>query len=98
MIMSQNASAPQRLYLMQVATIPPMGSPIVCYLVQTGNGKNILIDSGIAPNTPPPPGMMPPEMGPSVVEQLATIVLQPSDIDLFVCTHFDSDHVGYNDS
>ena len=32
--MSQNA--PQRLYLMQVGSMPEYQIPIVCYLVQTG--------------------------------------------------------------
>ena len=35
-IMSQNA--PQRLYLMQVGSMPEYQIPIVCYLVQTGDG------------------------------------------------------------
>jgi N-acyl homoserine lactone hydrolase len=39
--------APQRLYLMQVAYLPPTNAPVVCYLVQTGDGKNIVIDSGL---------------------------------------------------
>ena len=43
--MSQNA--PQRLYLMQVGDMPEYQIPIVCYLVQTGDGRNILIDSGL---------------------------------------------------
>ena len=43
--MSQNAV--QRLYLMQVGIMPEYQIPIVCYLVQTGDGKNILIDSGL---------------------------------------------------
>lgn len=37
-------TAPQRLYLMQVGSIPEYQIPIMCYLVQTGDGKNILID------------------------------------------------------
>ena len=43
--MSHNA--PQRLYLMHVGTMPEYNIPIVCYLVQTGDGKHILIDSGL---------------------------------------------------
>jgi len=43
--MSQNAV--KRLYLMQVGSMPEYQIPIVCYLVQTGDGKNILIDSGL---------------------------------------------------
>jgi hypothetical protein len=43
--MSQHAV--KRLYLMQVGSMPEYQIPIVCYLVQTGDGGNILIDSGL---------------------------------------------------
>jgi N-acyl homoserine lactone hydrolase len=88
--MSQNA--PQRLYLMQVGIMPDYGIPIVCYLVQTGDGKNILIDSGL-------PEIMPEgetefENGQDVIEQLASISLKPDDIDTVISTHYDIDHAG----
>jgi N-acyl homoserine lactone hydrolase len=87
----------RRLYLMQVATLPGVNSPIVCYLVQTEDGTNILIDSGLAPNTEPPPGAPNPIMGANVIEQLAQIGIKPADIRLFIATHFDPDHAGNND-
>ena len=40
-------SAMKRLYLMQVGAMPEYQIPIVCYLVKTDDGKNILIDSGL---------------------------------------------------
>ena len=88
--MSQNA--PQRLYLMQVGDMPLYEIPIVCYLVQTGDGKNILIDSGL-------PEIMPEgeadfENGQDVIEQLANIGLRPDDIDTVISTHYDIDHAG----
>ena len=88
--MSQNA--PQRLYLMQVGSMPLYEIPIVCYLVQTGDGKNILIDSGL-------PEVMPEgesefENGQDVIEQLANIGLRPDDIDTVISTHYDIDHAG----
>ena len=88
--MSQNA--PQRLYLMQVGSMPEYQIPIVCYLVQTGDGKNILIDTGL-------PEIMPEgesefENGQDVIEQLASIGLQPDDIDTVISTHYDIDHAG----
>ena len=43
--MSQTAV--KRFYLMQVGSMPEYQIPIVCYLVQTGDGKNMLIDSGL---------------------------------------------------
>ena len=90
MIMSQNAV--KRLYLMQVGSMPEYQIPIVCYLVQTGDGKNILIDSGL-------PEIMPEgesefENGQDVIEQLASIGLKPDDIDTVISTHYDGDHAG----
>ena len=88
--MSQNAM--KRLYLMQVGSMPEYQIPIVCYLVQTGDGKNILIDSGL-------PEIMPEEEsefenGQDVIEQLASIGLKPDDIDTVISTHYDVDHAG----
>src|SRR5215468_11396751 len=88
--MSQNAM--KHLYLMQVGSMPEYQIPIVCYLVQTGDGKNILIDSGL-------PEMMPEgeaefENGQDVLEQLASIGLKPDDIETVISTHYDIDHAG----
>ena len=88
--MSQNAV--KRLYLMQVGSMPEYQIPIVCYLVQTDDGKNVLIDSGL-------PTIIPEEEqdfvnGQMVFEQLATIGLQPDDIDVVISTHYDLDHSG----
>src|SRR3954469_6036325 len=82
-MMSQNA--PQRLYLMQVGIMPEYQIPIVCYLVQTGDGKHILIDTGL-------PEIMPEEEtefenGQDVIQQLASLGLQPGDIDTVISTH-----------
>ncbi len=87
-----NQSAPQRLYLMQVGSMPNYQIPIVCYLVQTGDGKNILIDSGL-------PEIIPEEEsefvnGQDVIEQLANIGLKPDNIDTVISTHYDVDHAG----
>lgn len=88
--MSQNAV--KRLYLMEVGSMPEYQIPIVCYLVQTDDGKNILIDSGL-------PEVMPEgesdfENGQDVIAQLASIGLQPDDIDTVISTHYDIDHAG----
>ena len=88
--MSRNAV--KRLYLMQVGSMPQYQIPIVCYLVQTDDGRNILIDSGL-------PEIMPEEEsdfenGQDVIEQLAGIGLQPDDIDTVISTHYDIDHAG----
>ena len=88
--MSQNAV--KRLYLMQVGDMPEYQIPIVCYLVQTDDGKNILIDSGL-------PEIMPEgetdfENGQDVIVQLASIGLKPDAIDTVISTHYDGDHAG----
>ena len=88
--MSQNAV--KRLYLMQVGSVPEHQIPIVCYLVQTGDGKNILIDSGLPEIIPE--GESEFENGQDVIEQLASIGLKPNDIDTVISTHYDGDHAG----
>src|SRR5579872_2086149 len=90
MMMSQNAV--KRLYLMEVGSVPEHHIPIVCYLVQTGDGKNILIDSGLPEIIPE--GESEFENGQNVIEQLASIGLKPDDIDTVISTHYDSDHAG----
>ncbi len=75
--MSQDAV--QRLYLMQVGSVPAYQIPIVCYLMQTGDGKNILIDSGLPEIIPEGESAF--ENGQDVIEQLASIGLKP---DVFV--------------
>ena len=88
--MSQNAA--KRLYLMQVGDMPEYQIPIVCYLVQTEDGRNIVIDTGL-------PEVMPEEEkdfenGQNVIQQLASIGLKPDDIDTVISTHYDIDHAG----
>jgi N-acyl homoserine lactone hydrolase len=99
-----DGASPKRLYLMQLGTASiPVGDQLTemsfgCYLVQMEDGKNILIDTGLAADFTPPPDMPPIAFRPNVVEQLALLGLQPDDIDVVVSTHFDVDHVGYIDA
>src|SRR6266566_6316920 len=100
-----SSATPQRLYLMQLSTttIPlAAGQGLAmssgCYLVQTSDGKNILIDSGLTADYTPPPGTPPSENEKNVLEHLAGLGLHPDDIDLLICTHFDVDHAGYHDA
>jgi N-acyl homoserine lactone hydrolase len=89
-MMSQHAV--KRLYLMQVGSVPAHQIPIVCYLVQTGDGENILIDSGLPEIIPE--GQSAFENGQDVIEQLAIIGLKPDDIATVISTHYDGDHAG----
>jgi N-acyl homoserine lactone hydrolase len=98
-------TTPQRLYLMQLATtmIPLAAGKTLamsegCYLIQTSDKKNILIDSGLPADYMPPPGTPPAEQKKNVLEHLADLGLRPDDIDLLICTHFDVDHAGYHDA
>lgn len=88
--MSQNTV--KRLYLMQVGSMPEYQIPIVCYLVQTGDGKNILIDSGLPEIIPEDSSEF--ENGQDVIEQLASMGFKPDDIDTVISTHYDGDHAG----
>jgi N-acyl homoserine lactone hydrolase len=88
--MSQDAV--KRLYLMQVGIMPAYEIPIVCYLVQTNDGKNILIDSGLPVIIPEDASEF--ENGKDVIEQLASLGLTPDDVDIVISTHYDGDHAG----
>ncbi|HEX5840089.1 MAG TPA: N-acyl homoserine lactonase family protein [Anaerolineales bacterium] len=87
-----NQNAVQRLYLMQVGIMPEYQIPIVCYLVQTSDGKNILIDSGLPEIIPEDSSEF--ENGQDVIEQLASLGLKPDDIETVISTHYDGDHAG----
>ncbi len=69
-----------------------------CYLVETSDGKHILIDSGFPADVQLPAGMPPAEQQKNVIEHLADLGLRPDDIDMLICTHFDVDHAGYHDA
>jgi len=90
--MSVGQNAVKRLYLMQVGFMPEYQIPIVCYLVQTDDGKNILIDTGLPETMPEEEKDF--ENGQDVIEQLARIGLKPDDIDTVISTHYDIDHAG----
>src|SRR5260370_15277021 len=93
--MTITPSTPVRLSLLQLALIED-GMPIPGYLIQTSDGKNILIDTG-----PPSDGTYVALDNMSVhivdvVEILETLGLTPRVLVLLVCTHFDSAHSGHH--
>lgn len=77
---------------MQVGSIPEYQIPVVCYLVQTYDGKNILIDTGLPEVIPEDSKEF--ENGEDVIKQLAKLDLKPEDIDIVISTHYDGDHAG----
>jgi N-acyl homoserine lactone hydrolase len=102
--MTTNVAGPVKLYLMRLAavTVPiPAGGTLemimASYLVETGDGKHILIDTGMHPDSAPP-GVPAAREKKNVLEHLAELGLTPGDIDTVICTHFDVDHAGYHDA
>lgn len=91
---------PVRLYILQLALIED-GTPIPGYLIQTSDGKNILIDTGFPTDEAflareRPKGRSILKMT-TAVDQLADLGLTPRDIHYLICTHFDHDHSGRHD-
>jgi N-acyl homoserine lactone hydrolase len=102
--MTTNTATPQKLYLLQLSTstVPLAAGRMMemvtgCYLVETSDGRHVLIDSGMARDARPS-GAPPAENEKNVIEQLTALGLCPDDIDVLICTHFDVDHAGYHDS
>ena len=102
--MAMISGTPERLYLMQLAagTLFRGGQMLemvlVCYLVKTSDGQNILIDSGLPADFQRSAGMALGGDEKDVIEQLAGLGLRPDDIDMLICTHFDVDHAGHHDA
>jgi len=88
---------------MQLADFPGMdGAPVPGYLVQTDDGRNVLIDTGqprhfIGAHRRSPDEPVRMEEEDYVVNQLGRIGVSPDDVEYLVCTHFDGDHAGNHD-
>lgn len=102
--MTKSSGGPKRLYLLELsASTVPIGSGrtlemvLGCYLVLTADGRQILVDSGMAADAHPA-GLSPARNEKNVVEHLAELGLRPEDIDTVIATHFDVDHAGYHDA
>lgn len=94
-------SKPARLYLIHQYSREisvPSGSILMstgCYLVQTDDGRNILIDSGMPGDAD---GADPPtEKSGDILTQLMDLGARPEDVNTIICTHFDLDHVGHHE-
>jgi N-acyl homoserine lactone hydrolase len=92
-----------RLYVMQMGHYLPPGSPVPAYLIQTDDGTNVLVDSGLprelvgAYRQPGYDGFAVDEED-LIVNRLAAIGVRPGDIRYVVCTHLDPDHAGGHDN
>jgi len=92
-----------RLHLLQLGLVGPndrglaIGTPCPGYLIQTDDGTNVLVDTGLPAAEP---GADPRfwtawlDERDDVVSRLAELGLAPHDIAVLVCTHFDFDHAG----
>ena len=94
---------PARLYLLpigggEMSANPRVSMVVGAYLVQMSDGRNVLIDTGYPPGwqTRGPFSFLTIES--DVVRELAKLGLQPGDIDILLTTHFDPDHIGFNDA
>ncbi len=102
--MNQSHDTPEKLYLFELSTTSvPIGNDrsmemvLPCYLIRTSSGRNILIDTGIAPDARSAAGPQP-RNETNVLQHLAALGLGPSRIDTVICTHFDVDHAGFHDA
>jgi N-acyl homoserine lactone hydrolase len=102
--MNAIAAGLKRLYLIQLSatTLPlPQGRSmemiLPCYLVETSDGKHILVDTGMAADARPQSAPQA-DNEKNVIEHLSKLGLRPADIDTLICTHFDVDHAGYHDA
>ncbi|MGH9741926.1 MAG: N-acyl homoserine lactonase family protein [Candidatus Acidiferrum sp.] len=103
--MAISTSSPSKLCLLQLSatTIPlPGGRSLemigAAYLIETRDGKHILVDTGFPSDVPRPAGFPPSREEKTVLEHLEALRLRPVDIDLLIATHFDVDHAGYHDA
>lgn len=101
--MNAMIAEPKKLYLMQLSTttLPlPQGRTmemvLPCYLIETIDGKHILVDTGMAADARSQSAAKT-ENEKNVLEHLSELGLRPADIDTLICTHFDVDHAGFHD-
>jgi N-acyl homoserine lactone hydrolase len=94
-----------KLYLLQLSAFTLPVSPertleMVCvsYLLETKDGRHILIDTGMPPDLPKPAGRPAARDEKNVPRHLKELGLDPKDIQMVIATHFDVDHAGFHDA
>jgi N-acyl homoserine lactone hydrolase len=103
--MTPESTVLRKLYLFPLSnvTLPLPGGRTLemvsgCYLVETSDGRKILIDSGMNDDAPRPAGAPPARNHKNVLQHLQDLGLAPPDINIVISTHFDVDHSGYHDA
>ena len=88
-----------KLYCMKLGFMIPFNIPVVGYLIQTDDGLNVLVDTGLSHHLigkyrheEQPVWRM--DEADYVVNQLARLGLAPQDIHFLISSHFDPDHAG----
>lgn len=88
-----------RLYLMRLGSLRGGNAPIPAYLIQTDDGRNVLVDTGFPRSfvgahrqDDKSPVIM--DERDTALAQLAEISLGVGDIHAVIGTHFDIDHAG----
>jgi N-acyl homoserine lactone hydrolase len=84
-----------RLYLLILGTVTATGAPVPGYLIETADGRRVLVDTGYSRHAPAGPIQVGPEQG--IERQLVALGLTPQDIQYVVCSHLDPDHAGNHD-
>ena len=72
--------------------------PVAAFLIQTDDGKNVLVDTGLSPDhiedpecrLPQPDVVVEMTQEDDIRHQLGLIGVKPEDVDIVVITHFDS--------
>jgi N-acyl homoserine lactone hydrolase len=84
-----------RLYLLTLGTVTATGAPVPGYLIETDDGRRVLVDTGYSRRAPAGPIQV--GAGQGIERQLEALGLTPQDIQYVVCSHLDPDHAGNHD-
>jgi len=87
-----------KLYLMQIGLYAhgDNRAPFAAYLIQTDDGNNILVDTGLDDAYVARQADIFRQDDETIIAHLHRLNLTPADIDYVICTHFDEDHCGGN--
>jgi N-acyl homoserine lactone hydrolase len=85
-----------RLYLLTLGTVVATGAPVPAYLIETDDGRRVLVDTGYS-RSAPDKGPIRVAPGQAIDRQLAALGVPLDGIQYVVCSHLDPDHAGNHD-